>query len=128
MVPYLPDSGIEFVNDRLKINCSVISATELLVNLQMKLHEILQFAAATIPIVAVIWQIAEMKNQFYKYVDSNNENQNFRIAELEKNLAIIRHSWDERKMFVDYQFHGLNEKLDHKYQRLANEIKELQRQ
>lgn len=94
----------------------------------MKLHEILQFVTATIPIVAVIWQIAEMKNQFYKYVDSNNDNQNFRIAELEKNLAILRNSGDERKVFVDYQLHGLNEKLDHKYQRLANEIKNLQKE
>lgn len=94
----------------------------------MKLHEILQFATATIPIVAVIWQIAEMKNQIYKYIDSNNDNQNFRIAELEKNLAILRNSCEERKVFVDYQLHGLNEKLDHKYQRLANEIKNLQKE
>lgn len=93
----------------------------------MKLPEILQIATAIIPVVAVIWQIAEMKNQFYKYVDSNNDNQNFRVAEVEKNLAIIRNSLDERKVFVDYQLHGLNEKLDHKYQRLANEIKDLQK-
>lgn len=94
----------------------------------MKLHELLQFASAAIPIVAVIWQFAEMKSTIYKYIDSNNDNQNFRIAELEKNLAIVRTSNDERKVFVDYQLHGLNEKLDHKYQRLANEIKNLQKE
>jgi hypothetical protein len=44
----------------------------------MKLDEVAQFATAAIPIVAVIWQIAEMKSAIYKYVDSNSNNQNFR--------------------------------------------------
>jgi hypothetical protein len=94
----------------------------------MKLQEVLQFATAAIPIVAVIWQIAEMKSAIYKYVDSNSNNQNFRITELEKKLAIYQISSEERKVFVDYQLHGLSEKLNHKYQRLADEIKALEKE
>ncbi len=94
----------------------------------MKLHEILQFAGASIPILALIWQIAEMKNQFYKYVDNTIDERDDRIDELEKRFAIHKEIYDERRGFVDYQLHGLNEKLDHKFQRLANEIKDLKKQ
>lgn len=73
----------------------------------MKLHEVLQFVAATIPIVAVIWQIAEVKNN------------------LEKQFFIFVSKYEERKEFVDYQLHGLDEKINHKFQRLMDEIQTL---
>jgi hypothetical protein len=93
----------------------------------MKLPEILQFIAASMPIVAVIWQVVEIKNQFYKYVDSALDARDHRISELDKQLAVHVEKYLERKDFVDYQLHGLNEKLDHKFQRCMDEIKDLKK-
>ena len=92
----------------------------------MKLHEILQFAAATIPIVAVLWQIAEMKYSIYKYIDVANNSQSYRISELEKSLAVHQHLYEERKEFVDYQLHALNELVKHKFDRVMKEIQDLE--
>jgi len=91
----------------------------------MKLHEILQFSAAAIPIIAFIWQFAEMKNQLYKYIDSTVNSRDYRINELEKNLAVHKEIYEERKDFVDYQLNGLGEAINHKFNRCMDEIKAL---
>lgn len=91
----------------------------------MKLHEIMQFAAATIPIVAVIWQIAEMKNQLFKYIDTQVASLHNRIYDNDKKFEVFVTRFEERKEMVDFKLGGLNEKIDHKFNRLVEQIKEL---
>lgn len=91
----------------------------------MKLHEVMQFAAATIPIVAVIWQIAEMKNQLFKYIDTTVASLHNRIYDNDKKFEVFVTRFEERKEMVDFKLGGLNEKIDHKFNRLAEDIKAL---
>lgn len=60
-----------------------------------------------ITFAGLIWQASDLKNQIEKRIDT------FFVQ------------YNERKDFVDYQLHGLNEKLDHKFQRCMDEIKYL---
>lgn len=79
--------------------------------------------AVTIPLVTAIWYIADIKAQIYKYVDNSLQARDIRLNQLEKDLAIHLTSYEERTEFVDYQLHGLDEKINHKFQRLIDEIK-----
>lgn len=91
----------------------------------MKLHEILQFATATITIVAVIWQIADFKSQIFKYIDTTVASLHNRIYDNDKKFEVFVTRFDERKEMVDFKLGGLNEKIDHKFNRLVEQIKEL---
>lgn len=89
----------------------------------MKLHEAIHLLTASIPLVAAIWYIAEMKAQIYKYIDVATSNTSDRIDKTEKEFEVFLSRYSERKEFVDYQLHGLNEKINHKFQRCMDEIK-----
>lgn len=91
----------------------------------MKLLEIMQLATATITLVAVIWHIAEMKSQIIKYTDTVVASLHNRIYDNDKKFEVFVTRFEERKEFVNYQLHGLDEKLNHKFQRLMDEIQTL---
>jgi hypothetical protein len=94
----------------------------------MKLHEILQIGTAIVSIIAVLWQLSDFKSQVFKYIDAAIYNANNRINDNEKKFDIFISRYEERKEFVDYQFHGLNEVIAHKFQRCMDEIKSLKKQ
>lgn len=90
---------------------------------KMKLYEILQSLALLTPIAGTIWWLAEIKSQIYQNISASLLDRDKRINELETKIVIQLEIYDERKEFVDYQLHGLNEKLNHKFQRCMDEIK-----
>jgi hypothetical protein len=71
----------------------------------MEFNEILQLIGGVITLLAAIWHVAEVKH------------------ELERELDIVKLRDKERREFVDYVLNGLNEKIDHKFNRLMDEIK-----
>lgn len=91
----------------------------------MKLLEIMQLATATITLVAVIWNIAEMKSQIIKYTDTVVASLHNRIYDNDKKFEVFVTRFEERKEMVDFKLGGLNEKIDHKFNRLFEDIKAL---
>ncbi|OKH47303.1 hypothetical protein NIES2101_23990 [Calothrix sp. HK-06] len=71
----------------------------------MELNEILQLIGGLITLFAAIWHVAEVKH------------------ELQREIDFLSLKDKERREFVDYILNGLNEKIDHKYSRLMDEIK-----
>lgn len=74
---------------------------------KMKLLDIIPIITTSIILIGAIWQVAEIKNSF------------------DKKLEIFISRYEERKEFVDYLLNDLNNKLDHKFQRCMDEIKNL---
>ncbi len=91
----------------------------------MKIYEILQFLAVLTPLAGTIWWLAEIKSQIYQHISLSLLDRDKRINEIETKISIQLEIYDERKEFVDYQLYGLHEKLNHKFQRCMDEIKNI---
>lgn len=87
----------------------------------------LEAITALLGFAAVIWRIAEVKNQIYKeianlkelLIEKNNATSN----KLDKHLT----EYEIRKQWIDYVTHGLDQKIDHKSERFMNELKDLEK-
>lgn len=89
----------------------------------MKLDDILRILAEVIPVIALIWGIAEFKANVYKHIEICLRERDTSIGEIEKSFAIHRSIYEERREFVDYQINGLHELINHKFNRCMEEIK-----
>lgn len=93
----------------------------------MKWHDVIQFFIALIPLAGVIWHVAEIKAQIFKYIDTAINSIDDRVDTNDKKFEVFVTRFEERKEFVDYQIHAANEKINHKFQRLMDEVKQLKK-
>lgn len=91
----------------------------------MKPHEAIQLLLELVPAAVIIWRVAEAKSQIIKYIDSSLVPRDSRISEIEKEMEIHFCQYEERKEFVNYLINGLDEKVNHKFNRCFEEIKNL---
>jgi hypothetical protein len=74
---------------------------------------------------AVIYRVFQIEAAIYDAIDNLKESVNDRINRLEHSFAVHVAIYAERKEQVDYMLHALEEKIDHKFNRLLGEIEEL---
>lgn len=77
-------------------------------------------------LIATIYNIAKSEAKVYKYIDDLVDKIFERQAKTEKDLAVHFSLYEERRESVDYQLNSLNQKIDHKFNRLHSWVKELQ--
>lgn len=82
---------------------------------------ILGFAA----LVAVVYRVFQVEARIYDTIDELHKSLSKRIAENEFNFGVHVAAYAERKERVDYLIHANEEKIDHKANRLFDEIKEI---
>lgn len=79
-------------------------------------------------LVAVVYRVFQVEARIYDAIDELNKSLLLRIAENEFNFGVHVAAYAERKERVDYLIHANEEKIDHKANRLLDEIKELKLQ
>jgi hypothetical protein len=79
-------------------------------------------------LVAVVYRVFQVEAAIYDAIDELNKSLIKRIAENEFNFGVHVQTYAERFERVDYLLHALEEKIDHKANRLFDEIKELKLQ
>jgi hypothetical protein len=82
---------------------------------------ILEIAA----LIGVIYKVFQVESAIYNTIENLKDSFNDRIHSLERNLDLHIAIYTERKVQVDYLLHANEEKIDHKANRLFDEIKEL---
>jgi len=78
-------------------------------------------------LIAITYRAFQIETKVYGKIDDLKESLNNRINSLERSLGLHIAIYSERKEQVDYFLHALDEKIDHKFNRLIDEIKELKR-
>jgi|GEM_PF-6056195 phenylalanyl-tRNA synthetase alpha subunit len=96
----------------------------------MKLVELVQLVIALfgslIGIVTVAYRVTKIESQIYSAIDDSTDKIANRLNIIERDLA-VQEAWSkERREIIDYHIHSLNEKIEHKSNRLHGYIKDLQ--
>ncbi len=93
------------------------------INLQESLNIIIGVAA----VIGLVYRLAKMEAAIYDAIDKLKDLTIDRINSTESRLAVHLAEYTGKKELVDYQLHALNEKIDHKFNRIYTEIKDVQR-
>jgi hypothetical protein len=79
-------------------------------------------------LIAVVYRVFQIEAAIYDAIEDLKESVSDRINLLERSFALHVAIYAERKEQVDYLLHANEEKIDHKANRLFDEIKELKLQ
>jgi hypothetical protein len=79
-------------------------------------------------LIGIAYRVFQIEKAIYDAIDELNKSLIKRIAENEFNFGVHVAAYCERKERVDYLLHANEEKIDHKANRLFDEIKELKLQ
>jgi ankyrin repeat protein len=79
-------------------------------------------------LIAVFYRAFQIEAAIYDAIDDLEKRVSDRINSIERSLALHIAIYAERKEQVDYLLHANEEKIDHKANRLLDEIKELKLQ
>ncbi|MEM7554086.1 MAG: hypothetical protein AAF378_08295 [Cyanobacteria bacterium P01_A01_bin.84] len=93
----------------------------------MELKVIIEIAIGTFTLIAFIYKIIQVESRIYKEIDSTGDITSSRLNALENSLNIHITDCAARNDHRDYMIHGLNEKIDHKFNRCWDEIKHLEK-
>jgi hypothetical protein len=74
-------------------------------------------------LIGVVYRVFQVEAAIYDAIEDLKESLNNRIASSELSFGVHVAIYAERKEQVDYLIHALEEKLDHKFNRLFDEIK-----
>ncbi|MBW4571594.1 MAG: hypothetical protein KME31_27330 [Tolypothrix carrinoi HA7290-LM1] len=81
-----------------------------------------------IALIGITYRVFQVEKAIYDAIDELNKSLIKRIAENEFNFGVHVAAYCERKERVDYLIHANEEKIDHKANRLFDEIKDLKLQ
>ena len=76
-------------------------------------------------LVAVVYRVFQVEAAIYDAIENLKQSLINRIATNELSFGVHVAIYAERKEQVDYLLHALEEKIDHKFNRLFDEIKQL---
>ena len=79
-------------------------------------------------LIGITYRVFQIEAAIYNAIKSLKESLTDRIAVNELNFGVHMAAYAERKEQVDYFIHANEEKIDHKANRLFEEIKELKMQ
>lgn len=74
-------------------------------------------------LVSFIYRISQLEAKVYRTIHSLEDKLHVKLNHLDNKLAIHVADYSAKKELQDYQIHGLNEKVDHKFKRCWDEIK-----
>jgi len=78
-------------------------------------------------LIAITYRVFQVETKIYNAIGNLKDSFYDRINSFERSLGLHIAIYSERKEQVDYFLHALDEKIDHKFNRLTDEIKELKR-
>lgn len=77
--------------------------------------------------IGFIWHISEIKNKIYNAMDEIKDNSMARDNDLKNRLEVHLNDYNNRQEMINYMVNGLNEKLDHKYNRLYSSMRDVEK-
>jgi len=77
-------------------------------------------------LIAVVYKVFHVEAAIYDAIEDLKHNLISRMTTNETSFSVHIAIYQERKEQVDYLLHSLDEKIDHKANRLLGEIKDLQ--
>jgi len=92
------------------------------------MKDYIDIAVGLTALIAIIYRVFQIEAAIYNAIEDLKESVNNRINALEHSFAVHVAIYAERKEQVDYFLHANDEKIDHKANRLLEEIKELKLQ
>ncbi|MBD2771603.1 hypothetical protein [Iningainema tapete] len=91
------------------------------------MKDYLEIILGVLALIGIVYRVAKLESEMYEAIDgvgdALTERINLTLNEFRIHVAVYR----ERKEQVDYLIHGLDEKINHKFDRLYQEIKVLQK-
>lgn len=90
----------------------------------MKEH--LDIVVSIVAIIGLIWRLALTKAEIDKSIDKLKDETDARTAKLENRLSVHLTEYAGKKELLEYQLNGINNKVDHKFNRCWAEIKQQQ--
>lgn len=90
------------------------------------LKEVLEIILAIISLIGIVYHIAKLETKVYDSIDSLKGVLSERFNSIQNQLNVHLAIYSERKEQVDYLLHALDQKIDHKFNRLHQDIKALQ--
>lgn len=91
----------------------------------MHIKDILEIILAVCALTGIIYKIAQTEASIYKAIDSLKDGLIAQMCQNDSKFSIHLTEYSTRKEFVDYRIHGLDEKIDHKFNRCWDEIKQM---
>lgn len=76
-------------------------------------------------LIGIAYRVFQVEKAIYDNIKALKELLVNQISETERDFAIHAALYQERTKHVDYLLHGLEEKIDHKFNRLFEEFKEM---
>lgn len=76
-------------------------------------------------LVGMIWRIAELKSKIYSAIEDLRDETEKTTTRIEHKLDIHLTEYGEKKMFTEYLIHNLDAKIEHKFKRLANWVRQI---
>ncbi|MBE9054173.1 hypothetical protein IQ243_28035 [Nostocales cyanobacterium LEGE 11386] len=70
-------------------------------------------------------KIARLESTLLTVVDQTKDNLSDRLVSIEKKIDIHLTEYAEKKVFVEYRFNATDKLIEHKFNRLANWIKQI---
>lgn len=74
-------------------------------------------------LAGVIYQLAQVERHIYDEIDKLKDSIIARLCVNETKFDVHMQDYANRKESIDYKLGGLNEKIEHRYNRLREEIK-----
>jgi hypothetical protein len=86
----------------------------------------IELVLGIVALIGTIYQVFKVEAAIYDAIDELKDDFNSRAASNHLDFQVHLATYQERKQQVDYRIHGLEEKIDHKANRLFDEIKKLE--
>lgn len=94
----------------------------------IKAKDYLELILIIAGIIGIVLRIAQVKSDIYTHIDKNKDELNDKIGELKHEFAIHLTEYVTRKEGYSDRFHGLDEAIQHKFNRCWDKIKEHDKQ
>ena len=85
----------------------------------------IELVLGILALIGTIYRIFKVESAIYDAIDELKDSFNSQSALSHLDFRVHLATYQERKEQVDYRIHGLEEKIDHKANRLFDEIKQI---
>jgi hypothetical protein len=91
----------------------------------MNANNLIEIMIGLTALVSFVYRLSQLEAKLYRTIHTLEDKLYTRINHLDNKFAIHVADYSAKKEWQDYQIHGLHEKVDHKFDRCWDEIKEL---
>lgn len=93
----------------------------------MNANNLIELMIGLTALVSFVYRISQLESKVYRNIHSLEDKLHVKLNHLDNKLAIHIADYSAKKELQDYQIHGLDEKIGHKFNRCWDEIKELKK-